>query len=407
MPSRSGQLTFSSEPTPWYRIGWPLFFAGVPFQGWSTPGLLLLVVDWVLARRRLRAELPTTYRIAVLSLVAVFVLTSAAASRPFEAFGTALGFTLTLLFGADYSFRLARMGLTGVVLSRYLWPVPIAGTLHALLGIYQYITTNARAAGTTINPNHFGTLMIIAGFLGAAYLLPKRNWMRWLSIPYGLIILAGLLVSGSRGSWVAAVVGLVVVTGLHLRKICREHPGRGLRTTLIWLIAAVVIGAAIFQLAGATFQVRVLSIFDVESNMDRVIVYRTMGRLIADHPWLGVGLNNIKYEYGQYRIDEKLKIHGMAHNMFLQVLGETGIFGLIATCFLLGFWLVRGFPLPGAPRDLWWLYALLVALLVRDQFDGTLLNLNLAFLLNWLGATLVGCRLREASELPRGGTEGV
>jgi|GEM_PF-2585343 len=398
MPSRSGQLTSSPEPTLWFRIGWPLFFAGVPFKGWSTPGLFLLVVDWLLTRRGLRAELPTTYRVAVLSLVGVFILTSAAAAHPLEAFGTALGFTLTLLFGADYSFRLARAGLADVVLSRYLWPASIAGTIHALLGIHQYITTHARAAGTTINPNHFGTLMVIAGFIGAAYLVPRRNWLKWLSIPYGLIILAGLLVSGSRGSWVATVAGLVVVAGLHLRKIYREHPRRGLRTTIRYLFLALVIGATVFHMAGATFQDRVLSIFDVESNMDRVTIYRTMVRLIADHPWLGVGLNNIKYEYGRYRLDERLAIHGLAHNMFLQVLGETGIFGLMSVVFLLGLWLVRGFPSSGARKDVLWLYALLVALLVRDQFDGTLLNLNLAFLLNWLGATLVGYGLKQAAD---------
>lgn len=399
MSCKSGQVALESKPTLWYRIGWPLFFAGVPFQGWSTPGLLLLVIDWVLTRRRLRVDLPAGYRFALVSLVVVFILTSSVSGHPFEAFGTAFGFTLTLLFGADYSFRLARLGRADLVLSRCLWPVPIAGAVHSLLGIYQYITTTARAAGTTINPNHFGTLMVIAGLLGTVYLLSRRNWLRWLTIPYGLIILGGLLASGSRGSWVASVVGLVVVGGLYLRNAYREHPTRGLRVALASIIVAVAIGAIAFQLASPRLQARVLSIFDINSNMDRVTVYTTMGRLIADNPWLGVGLNNIKYEYGQYRADENTKIHGMAHNMFLQVLGETGIVGLVPTCLLLGFWLVRGLPSPSSPRDLWWLYALLVALLVRDQFDGTLLNLNLAFLLNWLGATLVGYRLKEAAEI--------
>ena len=71
------------------------------------------------------------------------------------------------------------------------------------------------------------------------------------------------------------------------------------------------------------------------------------------HPWLGVGLGNYEAAYPDFRLIFWRFPLGHAHNFYLNVLAETGIFGLIAfgTTWLLivGFtWRARAHPDPQA-----------------------------------------------------------
>lgn len=69
-------------------------------------------------------------------------------------------------------------------------------------------------------------------------------------------------------------------------------------------------------------------------------------------------------------------------------MAETGVVGTVFLLLLLYAWFVVGFPRGGSPSSLG-LYALLAALVVRDQVDGVSVNLYILFLMTWLGATLI------------------
>src|SRR5690606_14617277 len=138
------------------------------------------------------------------------------------------------------------------------------------------------------------------------------------------------------------------------------------------------------------------SIFDLEANYDRVVIYRSVWNMFKANPLFGVGLNNIKIRYDEFLVDPTHPHQGIAHNLLLQYLGETGAVGALFFGLLWFGWLLLGFPWQ-APVHLQVLYALLVAFFVRDQFDGALTNLNVFILANWMGATLVARRSTEAA----------
>jgi O-antigen ligase len=87
-------------------------------------------------------------------------------------------------------------------------------------------------------------------------------------------------------------------------------------------------------LAPAAVKSRVLSIVDLhdKSNRDRIHMVYSGLRIFQDHPWTGVGSNNIEKVIAgnekRYRHPLAEKINPHLHNNFLQILAERGIFAL-------------------------------------------------------------------------------
>jgi O-antigen ligase len=90
----------------------------------------------------------------------------------------------------------------------------------------------------------------------------------------------------------------------------------------------------LFLLAPSVVRTRVLSIVDLhdDSNRDRIYMVYSGLRIFQDHPWTGVGSNNIEKVIAgnerRYRHPEAKKINMHLHNNFLQILAERGIFAL-------------------------------------------------------------------------------
>jgi O-antigen ligase len=87
-------------------------------------------------------------------------------------------------------------------------------------------------------------------------------------------------------------------------------------------------------LAPPAVKSRALSIVDLhdESNRDRIYMVYSGLRIFQDHPWTGVGSNNIEKVIAgnekRYRHPQAIKINMHLHNNFLQILAERGIFAL-------------------------------------------------------------------------------
>lgn len=75
-------------------------------------------------------------------------------------------------------------------------------------------------------------------------------------------------------------------------------------------------------------------------NQDRISIYSNTLNMIKHHPIIGVGLNTFSKNYGKYKTVEAEKYAHTpdtiyAHDIYLQMAGETGLLGLLAfLCFL-------------------------------------------------------------------------
>lgn len=382
-----------------FRWGWLLFFAGIPFLGWSAPGLVLILIHWFVTRPNavLRKSfkgdhkpVPKLYRVAVLGLLAAYAVSTIPAVSLIDALGVGIGFGLLLIFGLTYvaSVEIIEPGWW----KNYIWPVPLAGVVSALVGLYQYADAPIRVMGVHRNPNAYSTALLIGLYLGAAALSGYRDLRRWLVLPYAALMVVAMLTTGSRGAWVGTIAGAVVFACLLAAQSWKSHRVRAVALGVGGVIVSVLIIAVVYNSVSPAVQTRISSIIDIDANQDRVVLYGTMGRLIKAHPLFGVGMGNIGSRYAEFQGNPNLETFGTAHNYFLQVLGETGIFGMLFVLLLWASWFIYGWPEREAPNAVLVLYGLLAALLIRDQFDNALTNFYIAFLVHWLGATIVGFR---------------
>ncbi|MCX5712226.1 MAG: O-antigen ligase family protein, partial [Candidatus Omnitrophica bacterium] len=68
-------------------------------------------------------------------------------------------------------------------------------------------------------------------------------------------------------------------------------------------------------------------------NQDRISIYNNTINMIKHHPFIGVGVNTFSRNYGKYKLASAEKyMHTedtiYAHNIYLQMAGETGLLGL-------------------------------------------------------------------------------
>src|SRR5690606_10387605 len=147
------------------------------------------------------------------------------------------------------------------------------------------------------NPHAYSTVLLAALYLGVAALVQYGGRRRWLAVPYAAVMAAGLLATGSRGAWVGALAGAAVFGALALRGVWRANRRRALAAGAAGLVLAGLAVGAVYAAADAPMQRRMASIFDLNANQDRVVLYQTMWDLISDNPVLGVGVNNIKHRF--------------------------------------------------------------------------------------------------------------
>ncbi|MCS6889118.1 MAG: O-antigen ligase family protein [Chloroflexus sp.] len=259
----------------------------------------------------------------------------------------------------------------------------VAPAITALIGIGQFLTGigpasfavdggRVRAYGTIGQPNSF------AGYLNQAWplavgmglaVIETRRWQTyrfWLTL--GAIILAGasllggLLASFSRGGWVGALIGAVVMGGALAVRYGRQMVLRMITATLI-----AGIGGLLLLYSGvlpAAFSNRISSIIEnlrpfdargVEITPDNFAVVERMAHLQAawhmfqERPLVGVGPGNfsIAYERLAYSgqaptwIKPWYDSRGHAHNYYLHIAAESGLIGAVAYgVFLVSVWYI-------------------------------------------------------------------
>ncbi|MBK8051307.1 MAG: O-antigen ligase family protein [Anaerolineales bacterium] len=246
--------------------------------------------------------------------------------------------------------------------TRWVAAALVAGALgQALLGLYQFIFQIGpeffivlgrfmRAYGTFAQPNPFG------GFLGltlpvalslalwAWQTLVRQRGMRWAALGWALFFTlataavgAGLLASWSRGAWLGAGVSVMVVLVLHSRVVAVLT---GLTALLV--AAGLLLGALTPNLVPAPIAARVqdvpayFGLTDVLNQpvtdenfsvIERVAHWVAAQRMWEQSPWLGIGPGNYAVVYPEVRLPKWEEPLGHAHNVYLNVLGETGLLG--------------------------------------------------------------------------------
>lgn len=214
------------------------------------------------------------------------------------------------------------------------------GCYQAYIGVdivpsQQDMTVNAGMPGRVYsffdNPNNFAEQLVMLLPLNLALFLNCR----WRGKVLSLISLGlGLVAIGAtygRASWIGLALAVVVFLAL---------------LDWRWVPVILVLGVAAIPFLPETIYNRILTIGNSEDSsiQYRFTIYDTTANLMRDYWVRGVGLGSdvMKQVFQTYptNFDGSYPIH--THNNYLQMWGETGIWGILSFLGLLGWQLKRG-----------------------------------------------------------------
>jgi O-antigen ligase len=261
-----------------------------------------------------------------------------------------------------------------------------------------------RLRGLQGDPNVLAGLVLAAFFLGCGLLATRRSVPARALLFVSVAVLAiGFFATESRGGLIAAAIVLPVVLVTIRRR----------RRLLAGVIAGVAVFGAVALLGGLGRDTNI----GVDSSSGRNDLWRVAVRMSADHPLTGVGLGGFTVESARYSREVGPIDHAEmlvekpqnTHDMWLQLLVETGIVGaalclwVVALCLWAGVAAARRFRRVGK-RDLALLSQAVtiasLAVLAAGLFISNSGNRPMWVLLA-LGPILLGIAARDPAPRPR------
>jgi O-antigen ligase len=207
-----------------------------------------------------------------------------------------------------------------------------------------------RGTGTYISPNNLASFLAMLLPLAVAYLLAGRvsAVMRVLLGYAAVVMLAGIVVTFSRGGWAGCAAALLVLFGMLVFR--RQH-----RLPAAVLLVVLLVGGAVFFakyiVRTASYVQRVGRVLDTEApdadNLDmRRDLWMAAGEMWQDHFWLGAGPAHFNYVFPVYRPGRIQMQPDRAHNDYLNLLADWGTTGGIivlagVAAFGAGLWQTR------------------------------------------------------------------
>jgi O-antigen ligase len=268
--------------------------------------------------------------ISIILLLAVLLISSLAS---FARMGSMKVWAMYLVFLAFY-FVVINTVKTKEQLYGLLKVLVISGALVALYGIMQYAfgwtTSNAwideemfedstmRVYSTLGNPNVLGEYLLLVLPIAAVYML-KFKWKQLSKWAYGamfLMLALCLVLTQSRGCWIGFMISVVIFVTFYEGKWWGFLP-------IVLCILPFVIPQTIVE--------RIMSVGNMQDSSTSYRVYIWMGTLgMMKHYWLGgIGMGEAAFSQVYPFFSYNAIVAPHSHNLFLQLLVEAGISGLL------------------------------------------------------------------------------
>ena len=199
-------------------------------------------------------------------------------------------------------------GFGSLVASNPSWQVAIGGQ------------TIMRAIGLFPDPHTLSFYLgLVFPFVLALLFLGKKKSLALFIV--SCLLLAVLLLTFSRGGY----FGLLACLAVFFLFAWRFFGAREKK----FFSACFLVMAAILLLVGRPVATRLASSFNLSegSNMGRLVIWQDSWEIIKKNPIIGVGLGNYPLAVG---LEQNYRNAVTSHNLYLDILAETGLFGLLA-----------------------------------------------------------------------------
>jgi probable O-glycosylation ligase (exosortase A-associated) len=247
----------------------------------------------------------------------------------------------------------------------------------------------ARWVGIYADPNHMAENLGIVLPLAAAFLVRKATpmWMRALCLVAAGLATVAIVESHSRGGFLGITAAMAVWT---LRET--QH-----RMKAIGAAVVLAVGLALFAPKSYWERNDTLQNFQEDASaLGRVYAWHVASAISLDRPLLGVGGGAFRYAWADYAPPEAKQAF-VAHNIYLDVIGELGWIGLFLFLIFSGGACGGAFAASLDPERGWLargLFAAMVGYLLCNCFSGYTLSAHLYVLFG-----LAACAERIAAPL--------
>ena len=276
---------------------------------------------------------------------------------------------LSLFWTVDFESTLTRLGTYGLLLVfvALIWELAttkarvhgliisyVAGSaLASAATIYNYATGqpagpewgSPRYSADGVNADELGLIVALSIPMALYLLTVGRNRLLkalcWAQVIAGV---TAILVSATRGAIFAVAIGVIILSGPALSRISPMQRGMA-------VLACVALVACTLYVVPKTSLDRILSTGTelTEGTLThRTLIWAAGLEVFRDHPFLGVGAG----AYGPATV-AIVGIPLIAHNTFLSVLVELGVFGALLLAMLLASMFHGVFRMKYLERPFW------------------------------------------------------
>lgn len=219
-----------------------------------------------------------------------------------------------------------------------------ASLLNDAAGIFQSVVlSGGRAWGLTHWFTMFASVLLIQFpvqvFIASLSIMP--TWSRILAGITSILSILCLILSQTRGAWLAFLAVLVIFILIN----------KNYRTIALKLFSVILIGFMLISIKLPSLADRFVSISDMNSATikERFLMWESATNIFKDYPIHGIGqgmfteMYNTKYilPEAKERPSETNKGHDHPHNNFMKFLCEGGILGALSFILLHGYFCQR------------------------------------------------------------------
>lgn len=226
-----------------------------------------------------------------------------------------------------------------------------------------------------VHYNSFGAyLVVVLSLVGGLLLADNRGLLKTISLlTLSMLSTVAVILTFSRGSWVGLVISFVFMSVFAKKRFK-------------WLIPVFFVFTVMFFFP--VIHERLYLIFKSGGDSRRFIYWTGALKMIKEHPFLGMGIGTFMVNVKNYWPISDVLMY--AHNCFLQIWAESGIFSLISFILFINAVIILGIKSFFGSRDFLLLGLLSGAIgyLGHSFFDTNLYSLQLAFLF-WIWVGLI------------------
>lgn len=247
------------------------------------------------------------------------------------------------------------------------------------------------------NQNDLGSFISLVFPISLSFLFfTKKNKKKLFMLVVSSILLACLIATYSRGAWVGVLMGVFAILFLKKKRLIP-----------IFLTGLIIL----FFLLPPSLKYRASQIFNFREHTvtHRHMLWNTAIDMTRAHPITGQGVGTFMYNFAKYRPRGNEGVY-YAHNCFLQIAAEVGLFGLAAFIWILAAFFYNAFNTIKYLKDGFHLAALmgltggLIAFLIHSAVDTNLYSLPLAMLF-WISLGLGFSIIRDANAIAKADKE--